>query len=47
MTQGWRAQFKGLCSDCEEPIEVGEWIVDDLRDGYVHVRCPAGPDGDD
>jgi hypothetical protein len=34
-----KAQYRGRCVECRDPIEVGEWIVPDSRGGWDHDEC--------
>ena len=34
----FRASYKGVCADCDEPIQVGQLIRTE-GDEYVHVKC--------
>jgi hypothetical protein len=34
----FEAKYKGTCSDCHEPIEVGDQVVY-VNDELVHVDC--------
>lgn len=41
---GFVAQFRGRCVECDQVIEVGERIGAITGGGYAHVVCPDEPD---
>lgn len=37
------AEYTGLCSKCDEPIEPGDAITVDDEDEWAHAKCPDRP----
>lgn len=34
-----KAQYRGRCAECRDPIEEGDWILSGPRGGWIHDEC--------
>jgi hypothetical protein len=34
-----KAQYPGKCVECRDPIDVGDYILPDVRGGWNHEEC--------
>lgn len=38
------ANYPGICSRCDRPINVGDRIIALYRKDYIHAACASGAD---